>query len=242
MMQIIRAWLNGGKDYFEGVGIYSSVSKNKSLTNLFSKGFSKYNQDRLAEELKTIYLSMKNEAAQLPPAAAAAKKLEKQKEPLQSTVIENPKTVNQIYEDARSKAMAVYKECMNKRAVLFNLAKVESWQDINAPHRVLERSKLCIEVIELYNQASRLFDIAEFVKTNNRLPTDVINDKLDPFKDLPDYLVKLELSNARKALQKIRAKPVTEARLLLAQKHIIKIEILERKWASLNSIPVTEAQ
>jgi hypothetical protein len=229
MYDALRHWLNGTKEYSTGVAIFNQYSDNSALKKMFSSGYSLYKANRLLVVLKEIYFSLK-ENKPTPIADIVAKDL-----PIEKNTLDNENTfVNSaLYKEAYGKAIFVYKQCMNKRSGLFALSKTESWLDENSADLVATRSQLAVEVVLLYNEASSLFEIADFVKINNKLPVTENSVNELEFGHIPDYLVQQELSNARKALNKIVKKPVTEARVLLIAKHKKNIQTLEKKWHSL---------
>ncbi len=50
----IQNWLDGSRDYHEGVALYETHGKNKNLKRLFSKGRSHYNANKLLAELQRL--------------------------------------------------------------------------------------------------------------------------------------------------------------------------------------------
>ncbi|HVX00351.1 MAG TPA: hypothetical protein VHA52_07950, partial [Candidatus Babeliaceae bacterium] len=137
-----------------------------------------------------------------------------------------------LYEVARHEADIAYKKVMNARAVLFSLAKCEAWEDPNLPDKINQRAPLAIEVVTAYQKASDLYDRANFVNAYGYLP-DQDHTGQQEYTHLQDHLVKLRLDNARKALNKLKAKETTAERIALIQKHEANIRVLEEKWKAL---------
>ena len=234
MFDTIRAWLNGNREYFTGTSIFKKCSKDVRLIALLSSGKNAYNEKRLQQEMLQVYTDLK--AQQVPDTIIIniPKKPEKYSAKSQKNI---PAPESEIYTGAKNHASKVYKDCMNKRAQLFAMAKVEDWEEENTLARIAERGKLAIEVVMLYNQASKLYDAADFILENGRTPAEVLTDaEEEPFKHLPDHLIKHTLSNARKALNKLKVKEPTPERLALIAQHTASIQILEKKWHSLNSV------
>ena len=238
MMEAVRAWLNGKRDYFTGVSIFKKFCSDDRLIRLLSAGENTYNKERLLEEIMIIWNKIKDEEERPEPVEIKILEIDITAAPPEITV-ENS---NQLFEKAHREAMKIYKLCMNKRAVLFQLTEVEDWQEVNTAERIANRSRLAIEVVELFNQASSMFSIADYIKKYNRMPQDAALDTQDMFVNLPEALIKPTLDNARKALNKLKGKEPTSDRLKLMQKHLDNIKILENKWHSYNLQIVEESK
>lgn len=234
MFETVRTWLNGTKEYFTGVAIFDKISDNKILKEIFSSGKSAYKEQRLFEEIKNHYLILKQDHREEP--VTKQPKVRSIATPVKIAQTTKDHSNTDLYKQAHQGAMKLYKECMNMRAQLFGLATVETWQDQNSPDLIAKRSKMAIDVVVMYNQASQLFEVADYVKLHNRLPVEQVNTAEDPYANVPDFLIKQELSNARKAFNKLKDKPVTDQRLILMAKHQKNISILEQKWHSLSLI------
>jgi len=60
MLNTLRAWLNGSREYFSGVALFSQLSDNAALVALFKKGPTPYTSKRLPEELLEICYQLKS--------------------------------------------------------------------------------------------------------------------------------------------------------------------------------------
>jgi hypothetical protein len=61
MLETLREWLNGKRDYITGVAIYSQVGDNGGLLALFKKGSNEFRERRLVEELLLICTALKSQ-------------------------------------------------------------------------------------------------------------------------------------------------------------------------------------
>lgn len=237
MLETLRAWLNGTREYNAGVAIYSQVGTNEKLLDVLKKGPNDFRVKRLQEELLDICNQLKKENGT-------------------GTVLQSPQQTNEnkvvekgnrqenrvhpcnetLYAACKLEADQLYKKVMNDRAILFKLTECEKFEDPNLAHKVQDRVKLALDVVTGHQAVSQLYDKADFVKQHGHLP-DTGEDPEEEYDHLPDHLVKLRLDNIRKAYNKLKKKEPNPERIALLQKHESNIEKLETKWLSLK--PVT---
>ena len=239
MLETLRAWLNGNKEYYTGVAIYATLGDNKALLTLFRQGKSSYSYKRLEEELLIICNTLKSKLSTYGNATTLSTAnipintqiSEKGYQPLKSVSNFN----EELYNACKKEAGLVYKQAMNLRAELFALGRVQGYEDINRPDLVQQRSKTAVEVVVLYNKASKLYDKANYVKQYGRLPNEMENDEEETeYDNLPDHLVKKTLDNLRKNYNKIKNREQTPERIELLQKHEKNIKKLMSKCDLLN--------
>jgi hypothetical protein len=60
MLETLRAWLNGKRDYNTGVALYAQLGANKELLALLKKGANEFREKRLHEELLIICNELKS--------------------------------------------------------------------------------------------------------------------------------------------------------------------------------------
>jgi hypothetical protein len=247
MLESIRAWLNGTRDYNTGALLFNLVSPDKKLASTFAAGYTLHNNWRLQEEMLRICAELKKNKAPAPtpsfaPGATTKKKIAAQDPAAEilQTALEIQKLVMnanpELYQSCLDKAKSVYKEAMNKKAVLFFMIPAGKFDDPNRPDLVDARRSLSLEVVSLYNEASQLFDDADFVKLHGHLPYQEKEQPAENYDEIPDHLVKQTLDNARKNYNKIKKKPVTPERTVSIQLHEHKIKILEKRWHSFKHI------
>lgn len=254
MLETLRTWLNGNKEYYTGVAIYATLGDNAALLSLFRQGKNAYNTKRLEEELLCICNSLKSKlntdgtkvriSITTPTLAAFNKaKIQHKEEQHTETVYRKKHQPGEIislpneelYNACKREADLVYKEAMNLRAELFALGKAKGYEDINQPDLVQQRSKMAVDVVVLYIKAGKLYDRADYVKKNGRLPNEMEqDDEENEYNNLPDHLVKKTLDNLRKNYNKMKKRPQVSNRVALLQKHEKSIKKLADKWDLLN--------
>ena len=253
MLETLRAWLNGTRDFKTGASLYNILGSDQKLKALFSQGHSLYNNFRLQEELTSIFNALKKKEngttfhSKLAPSSPKKRPAEEKKAgdensaifaDINKTLTTLSKMVSvpnpELYKACLDNADRLYKEVMNKRAVLFSMIPANKYEDPNRPDLVASRSALTIEVVKLYNKVSELYDLADYVKLHGALPNQkTVPDFDEELKNLPDHEVKNALDNARKACRKLEKKEETPDRVILIQQHLSKIEKLEERWLSL---------
>ena len=244
MLHTLRAWLNGDREYFAGVVLYSKVGGNDALLNLFKKGKSDYTNNRLQEELLSIFNQLKSKEngnpvpVEIPPGSSTDPHVPAESN-VQQRNDERPVPTNHatLYNSCKHHADKTYKEVMNMRAELFALARRDDFEDPNTPDKIAAREKLAISVVTGFQKTSQLYDKADYVKHHGKLPND--NDEEEPTADydaLPDHLVKQTLDNIRKNYNKMKKREATPERLALLQKHKSNIEKLAERWRLLKPV------
>ncbi len=253
MLQLLRAWLNGSKDYFTGVALYEKLGSNDALKKLFVKGPTDFNRKRLHEELLSICNDLKTqENDRNIPAAAGSPGIDtagrwpdgrlrtdggrktEDAHPLPTAPNQPKQPVNvELYNATRLQANKLYKETMNNRAVLFSMADSNDHTDPNTEAKINERVKLALSVVTSFQQASAMYDKSEYVSAHGRLPDQDENGDENEYDHLPDQLVKQTLDNLRKNVNKMKKREQTPERVALQQKHEANIEKLSKKWHSL---------
>lgn len=213
MIELLRKWLNGARDYASGVAIYGQLGENAALKNVLLKGRTEYLQQRLESELDAIYDQL-NE-----------RPVEASSEPLRQ------KPRNPALEDsAEQKATQLYKSMMNDRAVLFSLARQSLYIDPNQQDMVDQRRQLAIRVCEQNYAVSKAYEELDHIRSYGVLPGAAPNDQ-DP---VPDGLVKSTIDNIRKNLSKMRRREPTPQRVALIQQHEQKLAMLLNRWQKMN--------
>ena len=238
MLETVKAWLNGTRDYNTGALLYNIVGTDHQLKQLFAQGHNMWNNYRLQEEMLKICEALKN--GQQPVTVVKTDEKEANERLLSNitdTIEQIAKTINppnpELYNASLEDAKRVYKGAMNKRAVVFSMIPTDKYSHINRPDLVEARRKLCLDAVKEYNEASALFDQADYVKLQGKLPDEPDASVDDEVAGLEDYEVKPALDNARKAYNKLKGREQTADRVALMQKHKAKIEKLEERWHSL---------
>lgn len=248
MLEVIRIWLNGKREYFPGVAIAMQFHKNAAILEVMKKADNPRNRDRLKNIMEEEFdrLNKDQESIYSLPAGngKALGKLFLKMHPLQTVSLpsppadqqaaESPHLKSTVYKAAKEEADKAYKQLMALRAVLFDkVRQVEEWEDPNTPGRVQERCKLAIEVVTGYREVSKLYEKADFILQNGTVPVTEETNEV-PYQALPDKLAFKELTNLRKAYSKLKNKPPTADRLARMEGHLENIKKLEAQCRTLN--------
>lgn len=253
MLEPLRAWLNGSKEYNTGVALYGQLGSNTALLNLFVKGPTDFTRRRLQEELLSICNRLKSTSNDNP--GTPAENISRPAVPYEShtrnqlpqghnihkvsddLILEQKREeqpVNAVLYDATlQQANKLYKETMNNRAVLLGLANAEDFTDLNTEAKINTRAKLALSVVIGWEQTSALYDKAKYVKEHGRLPDQEDKQDENEYEHLPEHLVKQTLDNLRKNVNKMKKREQTPERVALQQKHEVNIEKLLKRWHSL---------
>jgi hypothetical protein len=237
MLENLRAWLNGSQDYSIGAVLYVKYGDNEALKNLLMAGKTDYLVSRLKRELLAIYHQLK-EKEDGSAIHTGNRIFDKDNVNSATGDLTDPAPVKiasdgikntLLYESCIQQAHKAYKECMNKRAVLFSLIPGE-YEAANPPDLIESRKKLAIEVVQLSHDYSRLYDRADYVKLHGVLPPEEQKVKEFDIDSIPDIKVKQCLDNLRKAASKLRGREQTPDRISLLQQHESNIKLLEERW------------
>lgn len=223
MLDTLRAWLNGNRNYCTGVILYSKLGDDKNLLAVLEKGPNDFRVRRLQEELLNICNKMKAKDTGTRPDDPIS---HPNTQPADKPVNED------LYQACKREADQLYKKVMNDRAVLFSLARESDFADPNLPEKIKAREKLAIDVVTGFQKLSQLYDRAAYVAKTGRLPEGDDSAETE-YNNIPEALVKQQLDNSRKAFNKLKNKEQTPERVALMQKHETNIKKLEEKWRSL---------
>lgn len=229
MLQELRSWLNGSREYYSGVALYEMLGDDPALLRIFKKGKTDFTIKKLPKTLLEICDRLKEET--VPVECTASNSFgSAQSNALRRQDPEIPYN-KELHEAALQEATHLYKEMMNERAVLFAMVNVPGYEDINTPAQILERGKLAVNLVLKNQQVSKLYDDAAYIKQYGKRPED--SEPTNEFEAIPDHLVKDSLNNARKAYNKLKAKEQNIKRVARLQQHAENIQKLEARWRSL---------
>ncbi len=234
MLETLRAWLNGKKEYFTGVAIYAQLGDNSKLLEVLKKGATPFTTKRLGEELLAICNQLKEKNNVTPTSTGNGKSplitnrtFEKT---FESKSDVHPRNAT-LYESCKKEADLAYKKVMNTRAVLF--ASIHSLEDPNTPEKIKERAKQAIDIVEGFKHVSQLYDDADHVRVHGYLPGTDSGDKETEYDATPNHLVKQSLDNLRKNYNKMKKREATPVRVAMLQQHEKNIAKLEGRWSKL---------
>ncbi len=251
MLEVLRLWLNGNREYWSGVVLYAQCNLDERLLNVFKKAKTDFTTERLPKALLEKFNELNIDTNVITkngePTNTTTQKgcTTKRLGSLATTISTKTiiiatakEAVNKVlYEACKLEADNLYKETMNLRAVLFNKAKPTGFEDINRPDLVQQRNKPSVDVVIMFQKASKLYDKAAYVYDHGRLPNeDLDHDPDTEMEALPDELVKSTLDNLRKNFNKMKKREATPERLAMLQKHEKNIIKLEARWHYLKPI------
>lgn len=217
MLEKLRAWLNGGRDFEEGKRLYFCVGKNINLKALLVQGKSPLSEKKLLDELTAICNEMK---------AAEANNDVAVKQGATASPINN----TALYEACLEEAKLAYKRAMNPRGELLRKAQQLSIADYNNEELVKDRGALAMATIEWYTEASLLFDRADYVKKHGKLPDEEYKQPTNTVAALHDCMVFYTLETMKKYYNKLKKKSTTPERVVQLQQYAADIKILEERW------------
>jgi hypothetical protein len=259
MLNEVRKWLNSSRDYTAGARIYAQAGNNPLLRSLFLKPRTDFSYKLLQDELLQIYHSLKALADGQPaeisePASTSAETDPESEQPKKghgsgkadsssdgSKVPDRRGPNPELYEAAHSEAIKPYKEAMNDRAVLFRMIPSTACEDPNRPDLIEQRRELGLNVVKKYNEASALFDRADYVRIHGKLPdNEQPEEKLADPDQVHECLVYYYLTAYQKNLNKMKARAGkvsdTPERVAMMQQYESHISKLTTRWHSLKSI------
>lgn len=239
MKEILRKWLNGNRDYFRGAIIFSELSPDKKLAELYLKGPTDYTKKRLPNDLMAIYKAMCQMTEDHVVKIPAKTPSHKNSVTLHAVKIQTGLPVettdhagSEIYKEAKKKADIRYKEVMNLRAELFSICREDVGVNVNSAESINKRCKMAIDIVSGFNEASKMYELADFVLKHGRYPTGSDMEEKEPpvWANVPNAMVKQTLDNMRKNLNKIRKKETTPERSQRIAELESGIAQLEERW------------
>lgn len=231
MLQELRSWLNGSREYYSGVALYEMLGDDPALLRIFKKGKTDFTTKKLPKTLLEICDALKEKKNHTSSdqsgsdECSASASLSRQ-----HSETEIPYNKD-LHEAALQEATHLYKEMMNERAVLFAMVNVPGYEDLNTAAQILERGKLAVNLVLKNQLVSKLYDDAAYIKQYGKRPED--SEPTNEYEAIPDHLVKDSLNNARKAYNKLKAKEQNTKRVARLQQHAENIQKLEARWRSL---------
>ena len=194
MQRSLQRWAANGKDYWQGVYLYSNLADHDPA---LLKAFKTRRTDEREKQLIFLLSSLIDQSYTEEPKA----------EPTPAAELKAP----DVYAACKSAADAAYKEVMNARAVLFNLSQKNRPTDEEKE----QRRVLALQVIKGWKELTELYDKAAYVKEHGRLPTTNEKSSKNNNEAVPDFMVYCQLDNLRKNISKLKKRPPTPERLQL---------------------------
>jgi hypothetical protein len=239
MLDIVRAWLNGTREFYAGIALYEKLQHDPKILSVLKKnGKTEWGYKKLQEELLRICNELK---ANITPEQRATEKI------LHSITLDTSKKITAktnespsscanpyLYAVCKKEADVLYKQIMNNRALLFADIRSEVFFNVNPPDKVAKRATLALGIVKGYQKVSELYDKADYVFRVGSLPVEYQETFIqDKYNSLPDELVKSTLDNLRKNYNKKKKLEPTPERIASLQEHEENIKKLEARWHSL---------
>ena len=217
MKALVIKWLTGNKEYHTGVAFLKICNPYYPDLAILQKSYNKYNVGKLQEALQAF---------------VDGKPLDIQVE--KKTPVLTPTgdfSNTQLYISCKKEADLLYKEVMNARAVLFaGINSLLPHEDPNRPDLLEQRRTPAIDIALNYIKLSKLYDRADHVKKYGRLPYTDAEFIPVSTEHIPDVLVKQNLDNLRKNINKMKKREQTPDRIALLNTHLLTLESLENRW------------
>ena len=224
MKALIIKWLAGTRDYHTGVITLKMYDSNNPFIPILQKEFTKNNSEKLLEIMQGIAADkipkypIQKLTGCLPISAA-------------TDIPISDFSQSELYKSCKQEADLLFKAVMNDRAVLFSMVRnLQMLEDANRPDLIEQRRKLSIDVALGYIKVSKLYDRADFVRKNGKLPFSGSQVIETITADIPNHLVKQNLDNCRKNISKLKKREQTPERIELINKYTIIINELIERW------------
>lgn len=246
MIEALRSWFNGKRDYSTGTKLYIIYGDNLLLKNSFVKGETNFTRRRLEEELTKIFENAVKllQTGQLENCEGSGKIMEAispvselSASPIKdkpSELVRQPLNPD-LEKICDAEAKLQYKQMMNTRAELFaHIRNVAEYEALNSPDRIGQRLPLALSIIKQNYGVGEAYDKLAHVRQHGQLPNQEAI-QVEDISTVPDAEVKATIDNIRKNLSKMRKREATAERVVLMQKHTENLVTLLKRWDSLKS-------
>lgn len=235
MHQLVKKWINGNQEYYTGIALLKACKASDALYLQLKQGPNDFNRRKLKECLMLYYQQSK-----IKTSTSAEKNISVPIPKLENENVNNVAVIEPVVNDysdtslyiaCKKEADNLYKEVMNKRAILFSsIRSLMPYEDANTPDKIDTRRKSSIDIALDFQRVSKLYDRADYVKKNGKLPftdAEVIETNID---GIPDALLKQNIDNLRKNINKMKKREQTPERVALVQSHEQKLNLLLARW------------
>lgn len=208
----ILQWLNGTRNYSDGVALYCAFGDDMQLKLSLVKGENEFSKKALVAAFEKMVRPP--DATEVPKPAEAS-----------------PELLAAVTEEAQK----AWKQLMNERALLLSLCRNANSMAENAAADVQVRGKLALQILRFHkNTVLPAYDKLDYVRLYGQLPP-ARPDQLPDTDALivPDHLLKQTIDNLRKNLGKMRKREATPERVALIEKHEANLKQLLQRWDSL---------
>ena len=250
MMEDLRIWLDCDRNYFEGIEMLLALSGDASLKDFFMDHFSNFSQSLLHKELARLYKELEKTAAQQKAKTAAPVTILDQlrrwlngereyakgveifcKSSEDASLISFFKDHDTDYSHVRldSKLEDLYKELCSKEETQQNATVTTLIPDEGSS---IEQEDNTLKLTESNSAGDQSDELDPGDQNGTVSPSELSQQDAN----IPDAELKHVIDNIRKSLSKLRQREQTPERMVMIQKHQIRLELLLQRWNSLNQI------
>lgn len=178
-MDLFKQWLNGPRDYIDGVNLFVQHSRDKQLNNLFrNEAQTHYKQKRLVAEIERLMQKADTDPVQQFP--------QQPKETVQigwpAKPIEDP-VVAALYEQWKP----LYDEMLNLQARIYDIAEQGMTNDL----KHLEAGTMAHRICDLDDLVDELYSKRDYYYAHGKLPA-AIEERRDMVADPIKQVLELE--------------------------------------------------
>lgn len=228
-MKGILHWLNGDRNWTQGLSLIRQHISDPSIRNLFSADSeTPLYRELMFEHIRSVYYQLKESksvTAPVQPLTEPAQPLTAPVQPkpqFQSGAVpvvstpEEPVILNpELSAQCKLEADKLYKYMMNIRALLFGQCNVNPTPGENAADVVAMREVWALQIMELQYQVDQAYEKFRHVQAHGCLPdAPKSDDFVLPSNPIELFQMKL---NLKKSINKLKAKEATPERISLIQ-------------------------
>lgn len=243
MHSLVSKWLNGNQEYHTGVALAKICKADAELCSFLNKGPNDLSRKKLKEWLMqycertktndhgTDSSTLDNGFSRNQQEKRPERNPDRTTDAKETITTQADYSQTTLYLACKKQADDLYKQMMNKRAVMF--AGVDSLlphEDANRPDLLANREKDCLELVIMSQKVSKLYDRADYVLLHGKLPYTEAEELETNLDGIPDLQVKPMLDNLRKSLSKLRKRVQTPERIELIRVNTEKLNRLEARW------------
>lgn len=235
MTEAVRAWLNGNRNYDDGVVLYLQYGRDTALKQQLRGMETATLRSRLFQELKAL---VKPNAINLnytvPKETETVQETQKIGTPPAHNLLERNRTdtevadhsTNPVVIAAKREADLLYKQLMDVRARMLWYCPLTEDPLENNPGSMKVRGDLAAEVIRLQYKMDEAYRIHDYARVNGKLPnTEPEAPVVEPVK------LYQEISNLRKNISRYKRKPsLTAAELSRLQEMEARLPTLLKQY------------
>lgn len=211
MYSKLVAWLNGKRNYSEGVALYKALIADAGKLQQLAQGQNRNTSQLLFNELRAYYYQLKTKPHTLVPVPKVT--------PVPVTTTSTPLTP--LAKACKLEADKLYKEAMNIRARLFNMCSIDPDAGENDSNAIILRQTLVLQLLKLLPEMHLKYEAYNHVLEHGCLPAAPTTPP-----ELPSNPVLLERMrvNLMTGIAKLKKKEMTPERLDLLQRNQQKLE------------------